>query len=181
MEHLIFRWPEAENFRTDEETNSDVTSPFCTMRWRRGCYCYRNWSYEVKTFRGTFTQVWVGNSYDLPETVRIAPYVTLLSTYDSLTACLSYGYISNISSVYVNVYVSEMCVNTHLHKTGVLRIKTWLSKTKKAVKLVRVCAVEPSKRSFDSGTWLWNTTERNPSWHQRLVELSWWGNIQCYH
>lgn len=21
VEHLIFRWPEAENFRTDEETN----------------------------------------------------------------------------------------------------------------------------------------------------------------
>lgn len=97
-----------------------------------------------------------------------------------LTDCPSYGYISNISSVYV--YVSGMCVNRHLYETGVFaRIETWLLKMKKPPKLARVCVAEYSKRSFDYGIWLWNTTEQNLLWLPRLVELVWWGKLESYH
>lgn len=153
MEHLSFWWPEAEHFRTDEETKQwRYISPFYTVRWGRGCYFIKINRMRSKYFGGLIYVSlsrkrlrFTGNSQD-----STLHNVTLYLW--QLTDCPSYGYISNIFSVYV--YVQEMCVNTHLHETYVFRIETWLSKTKKVVKPVRVCAVEPSKRSFDYGTWL---------------------------
>lgn len=109
--------------------------------------------------------VWVGNSYDLLEIVRIVFYVMLFFIYDLLIVCFFYGYIFNIFFVYVNVYVLEMCVNIYLYKIGVFRIKIWFLKMKKVVKLVCVCVVELLKRSFDFGIWFWNIIEWNCLWY----------------
>lgn len=104
VEHLSFWWPEAEHFRTDEETKQWCNiSPFYTVRWGRGCYFIKINRMRSKYFGGLIYVSlsrkrlrFIGNSQD-----STLHNVTLYLW--QLTDCPSYGYISNIFSVYVYV------------------------------------------------------------------------------